>query len=303
MEEKGTSSLDSWLKWTAQRVQDSAREAAEKASFAAKRFATDVKENTRATADAAEKTFKRVVTGVESMRVEGAQSKTEDQEIQERVQYGIGSELLEFLDEMTLQTFRDFPDQDTEQSRNEDPGSDGSATYLTDWQEKHAILVLQASPRLNNFRYRLVPSKMSDRRFWDVYFRITDKHLEGGDRIEPEEQGNAIEKGTIASTGGDGEPAEATPTQSVINTDPDSEAYLQDVLGQSDPSEGEDEDHRRTESWSNAEEADRSEKVDLDEELDMDGLGRLAEEVDTDGEEEEEGEQGKQDAQKKEVDP
>lgn len=287
---KTSFALDAWLQRTAQRVQDSAREAAEMASLAAKKFATEVKENTKATADAAEKTFKQVVTQVETLRVDNKHLEEEqEQEKQERVQYGIQGELLEFLDELTLQTFRDFPEQDAiEAGRREDPTAESSATSLTNWQEKHALLVLKASPRLDDFRYRLVPRKMSDKRFWDIYFQITDKYLQTYKEDTPDEKENVVEKDAVTSTENDGVRADtATPTSSKADSTDESEASLEDVHDQSPPS-GREEESERTDSGSHAEGAGSPERVGPAEHSDTHSIESLLESANLDGVEAEE---------------
>lgn len=282
--------LDAWLHRTAQRVQDSAREAAEKASLAAKKFATEVKENTKATADAAEKTFKQVVTRVETLRVDNKHLEEElELEKQERVQYGIQGELLEFLEELTLQTFQNFPEEDAaEAGKREDPTAESSATSLTNWQEKHALLVLKASPRLNDFRYRLVPRKMSDKRFWDIYFQITDKYLQGYTEDALVEKEGLVEKDVVTSTENGGVRGGTTPpTSSKADSADDSGSSPEDVHGKSEPP-GREEESDRTDSGSHAEGAVSPDRVDPAELSDTHSLESLLETANLDGVEAEE---------------
>lgn len=275
----GGSSLDAWFKRAAQKVQDTAREAAEKAGDAAKRFATDVRVNTKATADAAEKTFKRVVTRVETLRDESDVRDEEERDRRERETYGITNELLEFLDSMTMQTFRDFPLQDDKMDDENESQDKRSATFLSEWQEKHAIAVLKASPRLNNFRYRLVPQKMTDRRFWNVYFQITISFLKG----YPKEVSKNEEEDSTSPSPADNANHVADGVggkKSVINTDPDLEAYLQDVLGEMESAKESCSDGGKEDGELHLDEGKDSGDAELDEDLDMESLEKLLNEVD-----------------------
>lgn len=271
--------MDAWFKRTAQKVQDTAREAAEKAGDAAKRFATDVRVNTKATADAAEKTFKRVVTRVETLREESDARNEEEKDERERETYGITKELLEFLDSMTMQTFRDFPLEDDKKDEENEALDERSATFLSEWQEKHAIAVLKASPRLNNFRYRLVPRKMTDRRFWNIYFQITVSFLQGYPKEvtkQEEEETASPSLADHANHVADG----AVGKKSVINTDPDLEAYLQDVLGEMESGKEGCSDKGNEDGELHLDENVDSGDADLDEDLDMESLEKLLNEVD-----------------------
>ena len=44
-------------------------------------------------------------------------------------------------------------------------------------QEHHAILGVQAAPEVNELRYVLVPKRMGDAQFWQVYFALAKKLL------------------------------------------------------------------------------------------------------------------------------
>ena len=97
--------------------------------------------------------------------------------------YGITAELREFVAGLTVRTWRDFP---LSLSVGEPGGFPGWSLSL--WQEQHAQLALQSMAQLSDFRYVLVPRRMPDTRFWQIYFLLTASRLapfkvrEGGER-------------------------------------------------------------------------------------------------------------------------
>jgi hypothetical protein len=56
----------------------------------------------------------------------------------------------------------------------ESPGGTLPSTFppLSPWQARHALLAVQAVPALDEVRYVLVPSRLSDAAFWAAYFRL-----------------------------------------------------------------------------------------------------------------------------------
>ncbi|KAJ7545598.1 hypothetical protein O6H91_08G002900 [Diphasiastrum complanatum] len=95
-------------------------------------------------------------------------------------EYGITEELREFVKGLTMQTFIDFPLDDTDMSKiaeKQTAGLGNSAQDLTDWQERHAILVLSTVKEISNFRYLLCPRRMQESRFWKIYFVLVHGHV------------------------------------------------------------------------------------------------------------------------------
>uniref|UniRef100_A0A2N9J8I4 BSD domain-containing protein n=1 Tax=Fagus sylvatica TaxID=28930 RepID=A0A2N9J8I4_FAGSY len=48
---------------------------------------------------------------------------------------------------------------------------------LTEWQQKHANLVLSTVKEISKLRYELCPRVMKERKFWRIYFILVNRHL------------------------------------------------------------------------------------------------------------------------------
>ncbi|XP_078443143.1 uncharacterized protein LOC144712728 isoform X2 [Wolffia australiana] len=90
--------------------------------------------------------------------------------------FGITEELREFVKEITLSTFRDFPMED-EPEISEVPTVSNVRQDLTEWQARHATLVLSAVKEISKLRYELCPRYMKERKFWRIYFILVDSHV------------------------------------------------------------------------------------------------------------------------------
>eukprot|EP00271_Cylindrocystis_brebissonii_P021660 TRINITY_DN787_c0_g2_i1.p1 TRINITY_DN787_c0_g2~~TRINITY_DN787_c0_g2_i1.p1 ORF type:complete len:362 (-),score=99.07 TRINITY_DN787_c0_g2_i1:175-1260(-) len=115
---------------------------------------------------------------------------------EELMDYGITEELREFVKGITIGTFQDFPLTEAEsieeasrsprsaeangaQAPKTEPGVEApsGAQDLSPWQEHHAILMLRVVEEISQFRYQLCPRKMTDRRFWRIYFLLVRSHV------------------------------------------------------------------------------------------------------------------------------
>ncbi|XP_054806868.1 uncharacterized protein LOC129309341 isoform X2 [Prosopis cineraria] len=90
--------------------------------------------------------------------------------------FGITEELREFVKGVTPTTFRDFPLEDDTQL-SEVPTVSNVRKDLTEWQEKHANLVLSAVKEISKLRYELCPRVMTERKFWRIYFILMNSHI------------------------------------------------------------------------------------------------------------------------------
>ncbi|CAH8349235.1 unnamed protein product [Eruca vesicaria subsp. sativa] len=50
---------------------------------------------------------------------------------------------------------------------------------LSEWQERHATLVLGSVKQISKLRYELCPRVMKERRFWRIYFTLVSTHEAG----------------------------------------------------------------------------------------------------------------------------
>lgn len=124
----------------------------------AKEVANDIKENAKATAE-------EVWSG-EAARA-GGSDKAVGEDGWET--YGVSEGLIAFV--------KGVKPQDFLSKASEWPKEDKKEWSLTPWQEKHVTLVLSKVAELRDCRYLLTPKKMSEQRFWEIYFALSQKHF------------------------------------------------------------------------------------------------------------------------------
>ncbi|XP_041998302.1 uncharacterized protein LOC121748143 [Salvia splendens] len=83
--------------------------------------------------------------------------------------YGVTDELRDFVKEITINTFQDFPLED-DSGESDVPMVSNIRQDLTEWQEKHAKLVLLTVKEVSKLRYQLCPRVMKERKFWRIFF-------------------------------------------------------------------------------------------------------------------------------------
>ncbi|XP_076926691.1 uncharacterized protein LOC143589964 [Bidens hawaiensis] len=105
--------------------------------------------------------------------------------------FGISEELREFVKEITLDTFRDFPLEDDSQV-SDIPTISNVRQDLTKWQETHAKLVLSTVKEISKLRYELCPRVMRERKFWRIYFILVNSHVTPYEKRYKEEEENKI---------------------------------------------------------------------------------------------------------------
>ncbi|TKY68600.1 hypothetical protein E2542_SST04856 [Spatholobus suberectus] len=107
-------------------------------------------------------------------------SKVQQQQEDEESIYGITEKLINDVKSFTIDTFKNFPLQD------EDEGSYGEETQssstkvrkdLSQWQEKHAILILSRVKEISQLRYVLCPRHLKENQFWKIYFKLARSHV------------------------------------------------------------------------------------------------------------------------------
>ncbi|BAT97285.1 hypothetical protein VIGAN_09068300 [Vigna angularis var. angularis] len=106
-------------------------------------------------------------------------SKLQDQQREESV-YGITEELINHVKSFTVDTFKNFPLKDEDEgSYWEETQSSSSKVRkdLSDWQERHAILVLSRVKEISQLRYALCPRHLKENQFWKIYFKLTRSHV------------------------------------------------------------------------------------------------------------------------------
>ncbi|KAL4566447.1 hypothetical protein LXL04_030562 [Taraxacum kok-saghyz] len=164
--------------------------------------------------------------------------------------FGITEELREFVKEITINTFRDFPLEDDSQI-SDIPTVSNVRQDLTKWQEIHAKLVLSTVKEISKLRYDLCPRVMRERKFWRIYFLLVNTHLTPYEKRYTEEEeeekkkiaekvkeedgvvGSEVEAGS--KTGGSGsESANQKSNKSSKTSEQDLDVFLLGDLGDSD---------------------------------------------------------------------
>lgn len=160
-------------------------------------------------------------------------------------QFGVTDELREFVKEITIDTFRDFPIEDDLEMSNV-PTVSNVRQDLTEWQERHANFVLSTVKEISKLRYELCPRYMKERKFWRIYFILVNSHvatyekkyMEGAKKsVEQLKQENEKEAPAIGTSDSKMEAKEikrqsVTSTSSI--TEQDLDVFLLGDLGDSD---------------------------------------------------------------------
>ncbi|CAM8911276.1 unnamed protein product [Rhodiola kirilowii] len=90
--------------------------------------------------------------------------------------FGVTDDLREFVKEITINTFRDFPLEDDSEI-SDVPTVSNVRQDLSKWQEIHAKLVLSTVKEISKLRYELCPKFMKERKFWRIYFLLVNTHV------------------------------------------------------------------------------------------------------------------------------
>ncbi|KAI5679977.1 hypothetical protein M9H77_01204 [Catharanthus roseus] len=91
--------------------------------------------------------------------------------------YGLTDQLIEFVKSFSLDTFKNFSLQDEEGDSNGDETSANVRKDLSEWQERHAMLVLSKVKELSQLRFRLCPRYLKEREFWRIYFALVKSYI------------------------------------------------------------------------------------------------------------------------------
>lgn len=90
--------------------------------------------------------------------------------------FGVTDDLREFVKGITRSTFQNFQLQD-ESEMSDIPTVSNIRQDLTEFQEKHAKLVLSSVKEISKLRYEICPRIMRERKFWRIYFILVNSHL------------------------------------------------------------------------------------------------------------------------------
>ncbi|KAL5073023.1 hypothetical protein RYX36_012007 [Vicia faba] len=102
------------------------------------------------------------------------------QQSQEHEHHGITDELINLVKSFTIDTFKNFPLKDEDESSCSEevqPNSTRVRKDLSQWQERHAVLILSRVKEMSQLRYVLCPRHLKDNQFWTIYFALARSHL------------------------------------------------------------------------------------------------------------------------------
>ncbi|XP_062149039.1 uncharacterized protein LOC133857726 [Alnus glutinosa] len=102
------------------------------------------------------------------------------QQRQEEELLGVTEQLIEFVKSLTFDTFNNFPLQDDEGAACGDvtPSTSGNVRKdLSEWQERHALLVITKVKEISQLRYMLCPRHLKERQFWRIYFKLVKSYV------------------------------------------------------------------------------------------------------------------------------
>ncbi|KAF8006200.1 hypothetical protein BT93_K0488 [Corymbia citriodora subsp. variegata] len=97
-------------------------------------------------------------------------------------QYGITQQLVDLVVTFTVDTFKNFHLQDDGMA-GADSGTARTTSAcsvrkdLSEWQERHAYLVLTSVQEMSQLRYMLCPRHMKEQQFWQIYFVLVKSHI------------------------------------------------------------------------------------------------------------------------------
>ncbi|KAJ0038124.1 uncharacterized protein LOC116131789 [Pistacia vera] len=91
--------------------------------------------------------------------------------------FGVTDDLKEFVRGLTSSTFQNFPIQDEAETSDVPTTTSNVRKDLTEWQERHATLVLATVKAISKLRYELCPRVMKERKFWKIYFTLVSTHV------------------------------------------------------------------------------------------------------------------------------
>ncbi|KAK9684446.1 hypothetical protein RND81_10G210800 [Saponaria officinalis] len=167
--------------------------------------------------------------------------------------FGVTEELKDFVQSITFDTFKDFPLPDDSEV-SDIPTVSNVQQDLTQWQARHATLMLTTVKEISKLRYELCPRIMKERKFWRIYFLIVNSHVAPYEKKymeeaelraaeqEKAEKSKEITKSIVVSKPDGAEPAKTTLQKATSSAEQDLDVFLLGDLGDSDEGPEEEDD-------------------------------------------------------------
>ncbi|KAF5741262.1 hypothetical protein HS088_TW10G00258 [Tripterygium wilfordii] len=94
---------------------------------------------------------------------------------------GVTQPLIDHIQTFTVDTFKNFRLQDDNGVTDADATPTNSSANLrqdlSEWQQRHATLVLSRVKELSQLRFMLCPRHLKERQFWRIYFMLVKSHI------------------------------------------------------------------------------------------------------------------------------
>ncbi|XP_034915939.1 uncharacterized protein [Populus alba] len=104
----------------------------------------------------------------------------------EEEQLGVTQQLIDHVKSFTIDTFKNFPLREDEATPSSTTTSSNVQRDLSEWQERHATLVLSKAKELSHLRFMLCPRHLKERQFWMIYFMLVKSHVAEKSLVEME---------------------------------------------------------------------------------------------------------------------
>ncbi|XP_028552160.1 uncharacterized protein LOC110102356 isoform X1 [Dendrobium catenatum] len=103
----------------------------------------------------------------------------DEEDVAQLEELGVTPQLLDFVKDFTLDTFRNFPLKDDPTADGDVDTSSGSrlSKDLSEWQERHAMLLLGKTKEISQIRYALCPRFLKEKQFWRIYFLLVKNYV------------------------------------------------------------------------------------------------------------------------------
>ncbi|KAK2379113.1 hypothetical protein QL285_066948 [Trifolium repens] len=111
---------------------------------------------------------------------ESNSTQQQQQQHHEQQQHGITEEFINHVKTFTIHTFKNFPLQDEDESNYSEEVESTSTRVrkdLSQWQERHAVLILSKVKEISQLRYVMCPRHLKENQFWKIYFTLARSHL------------------------------------------------------------------------------------------------------------------------------
>ncbi|XP_043703024.1 uncharacterized protein LOC122653147 isoform X1 [Telopea speciosissima] len=160
--------------------------------------------------------------------------------------FGVTDDLREFVKGITLGTFQDFPMEDEPETADVLTVSNVRQD-LTEWQARHATLVLSTVKEISRLRYDLCPRLMKEKKFWRIYFVLVNSHvapyekrymeevkLKGLEQGQQAKDDKAKDISPVGTTSKQDKTETNRPNKASSSTEQDLDVFLLGDLGSSD---------------------------------------------------------------------